>query len=56
MKFLSRFKHLFQRSAILHNIEVAKRKMLKASDREQIKYELELMAFRQQIRLMDGHR
>ena len=51
------FRHLgrsFRRSSLIRSIEVSKRKMLRASDAEKIKYELELMAFRKQIRLLDN--
>ena len=53
MTVFRRLNRSFQRSTLIRNIEVSKRRMLKASDDEKIKYELELLAFRQQIRLLD---
>jgi hypothetical protein len=44
----------FKRSGLIRNIETSKRKLLKASDEEKIRYELELKAYRQQVRLLDG--
>ncbi len=53
MTVFRRLNRSFQRSTLIRNIEVSKRRLLKASDDEKIKYELELLAFRQQIRLLD---
>lgn len=54
MNLLRQFSRSFRRSALIRNIEVSKSRLLKAADAEKIKYELELKAFRQQIRLLDS--
>ncbi len=44
---------MVKRSSLLRDIEVSKKKLLKATGDEKAKYELKLAACRQQIRLLD---
>ena len=52
MKLLPRFSNAFRKSNLIRRIETSKRKLLKSSSKEAIRYELELIALRQQMRLM----
>lgn len=53
MSIVKRVNRMVQRSSLLRDIEVSKKKLLKAPDDEKAKYEQRLAACRQQIRLLD---
>ena len=54
MKILSSFSNAIRKSNLISQIENSKRKLIKSSTEEAIKYELELIALRQQMRLIDN--
>ena len=45
----------FRRSSLISQIRATERKLSASTGQESKKYELELIAFRQQIRLLDSH-
>ncbi len=54
MKLLLTLRSAFRKSNLIRQIENSKQGLLKSSSKETIKYELELIALRQQMRLLDN--
>ena len=54
MKLLTGFSNAIRKSKLIRQIETSKRRLMKSSSEDAIKYELELIAFRQQMRLLDN--
>ena len=55
MKILPRLKKIIQRSNLIRQISVSERKLSASTGQKSKEYELELLAFRQQVRLLDNH-
>ncbi len=54
MKLLSSFSKVFRKSSLIRQIETSKKKLIKSPSEKAVKYELKLIALRQQMRLLDS--
>ena len=54
MKILTNIRNSYRKSHLIPQIETAKRKLESSPNGESIRYELELIALRTQMRLMDN--
>ena len=55
IRVISRLNRMIQHSILIRQILASERKLSASTGQEQKKYELELLAFRQQVRLLDNH-